>query len=65
MVAAVAAGLKGEADDVEERCEELVWKEQFLRSGGIEEWPDGTMGGRYGFIHALYQNVLYDRGRGD
>ncbi|MBI3303934.1 MAG: AAA family ATPase [Deltaproteobacteria bacterium] len=60
-VAAVAAGLKGEADEVEERCEELVRKEQFLRSGGIEEWPDGTMEGRYGFIHALYQNVLYDR----
>jgi len=25
------------------------------------EWPDGTVAAHYGFIHALYQEVLYDR----
>ncbi|MEE8292596.1 MAG: hypothetical protein V3R80_14065, partial [Candidatus Tectomicrobia bacterium] len=24
-------------------------------------WPDGTVAARYGFIHALYQEVLYNR----
>jgi adenylate cyclase len=27
----------------------------------MEEWPDGTLAGRYRFVHALYQNVLYQR----
>jgi len=25
------------------------------------EWPDGTVAARYGFLHALYQEVLYER----
>ena len=28
---------------------------------GLAEWPDGTVAGRYAFIHALYRNVLYAR----
>src|SRR4030095_4888354 len=28
---------------------------------GVAEWPDGTVAGRYAFIHALYQQVLYER----
>jgi predicted ATPase len=28
---------------------------------GVAEWPDGTVAGRYGFIHALYRDVLYAR----
>src|SRR5262249_5016383 len=34
---------------------------------GTAEWPDGTLSGRYGFIHALYRETLYARvpaGRG-
>ena len=27
----------------------------------MAEWPDGTVAGRYAFIHALYQHVLYAR----
>ena len=34
---------------------------QFLRATGVAEWPDGTVAGRYAFIHALYQQVLYAR----
>lgn len=57
--ATVAAGLA--AADVEERCETLTRRGQFLQSQGVEEWPDGTVAARYRFIHTLYQDVLYDR----
>ncbi|MBI3301935.1 MAG: AAA family ATPase [Deltaproteobacteria bacterium] len=59
--AAVAAGLEEGAAQVEERCEELVRREQFLQARGPEEWPDGTVAGRYRFLHALYQEVVYKR----
>ncbi len=53
-----------ETDDIgvqegERLCEGLVRRGQFLRSMGVAEWPDGTAAGRYSFIHALYQQVLY------
>jgi len=28
---------------------------------GTEEWPDRTVSARYGFLHALYQEVMYER----
>ncbi|HEV8718279.1 MAG TPA: AAA family ATPase [Candidatus Binatia bacterium] len=59
--AAVAAGLRQEVAQGEERCAELARGEQFLRACGVDEWPDGTVAGRYKFIHILYQNVLYQR----
>ena len=60
-VAAVAAGVKAGSNEVEERCEELVRRNQFLQARGAAEWPDGTVAARYGFIHALHQSVLYER----
>jgi tetratricopeptide (TPR) repeat protein len=59
--AAVAAGIEAEVVQVEERCEGLVRREQLLWSKGMEEWPDETVAARYGFLHALYQEVLYER----
>jgi predicted ATPase len=59
--AAVAAAVAEEVAQIEERCEKLARRGQFLRPLGIEEWPDGTVAARYKFIHALYQNVLYQR----
>jgi predicted ATPase len=59
--AAVAAGLGGEVGQVEERCARLARRGQFLRLAGTEEWPDGTVAARYGFIHVLYQKVVYER----
>jgi len=44
-------------------CEALARRGQFLRAVGVAEWPDGTVAGRYAFIHALYQQVLYERVR--
>ena len=59
--AAVAAGIEKPLEEAEERCEELVRRGQVLRARGWTEWPDGTVSGRYGFIHALHQEVLYER----
>jgi len=57
--AAVAAALEAELEAIEERLEALAGR--FLVALDVEEWPDGTVGGRYRFRHALHQNVLYAR----
>jgi DNA-binding winged helix-turn-helix (wHTH) protein/predicted ATPase len=59
--AAVAAGLEAPMEHVEGQCEALVRRSQFLQTQGVEEWPDGTIGGRYAFLHALYQQVVYEQ----
>jgi predicted ATPase/DNA-binding winged helix-turn-helix (wHTH) protein len=59
--AAVAAGVKMTTGDVEACCTGLVRRELFLRTNGVSEWPDGTVATRYHFLHALYQEVLYER----
>ncbi|MGE0338046.1 MAG: AAA family ATPase, partial [Gammaproteobacteria bacterium] len=60
--ASLAEGLgTGDLDAVERRCATLAARAQFLQSRGAGEWPDGTLAARFGFIHALYQNVLYHR----
>ncbi|MGH7961652.1 MAG: ATP-binding protein, partial [Candidatus Binatia bacterium] len=61
-VAAVAAGVQKGGEQVEEQCGELARRGHFLRARSeMETWPDGTVAGRYGFLHALYQNVLCER----
>ena len=59
--AAVAAALEQTVEGVEEWCADLATKGQFVRATGVEEWPDGTISGRYSFLHALYQQVIYER----
>jgi DNA-binding winged helix-turn-helix (wHTH) protein/tetratricopeptide (TPR) repeat protein len=59
--AAVAAGVEESLEPVEEGCEALARRGQFLRGSDVEAWPDGTLAGRYGFLHALYQQVVYNR----
>ena len=46
---------------VEERCENLAHRGQFIRARGTQTLANGTIVGRYGFLHALYQHVLYER----
>jgi predicted ATPase/DNA-binding winged helix-turn-helix (wHTH) protein len=58
---AVVAGLGEDRAAVETRCEGLALRRQFLQDRGVQELPDGEAVARYGFIHALYQNVLYER----
>jgi predicted ATPase len=59
--AAVAAGTEITVDEVEQQCAALARRGQFLRSDGQDEWPDGTIATRYSFLHALYQEVTYER----
>jgi predicted ATPase len=53
--------LEKDCEEIQERCEGLVQREQFLRSKGTEKLPDGAEATRYAFTHALYQDVLYRR----
>ena len=57
----VAAALGVPPEVVETRCDALVRNGQFVRSGGIISWPDGTVTATSVFQHALYAEVLYDR----
>ena len=59
--AAVAAGLAQEAEGVDDWCISLARRQQFLRAIEEQTWPDGTVAGGYRFVHALYQQVLYQR----
>ncbi len=59
--AAVAAALAWDVADIEEQCAALAGRQQFLRLAGIADWPDGTRAARYGFLHALYQQLWHER----
>jgi predicted ATPase len=62
FTAAVVAAAVGEKPlEVEERLGKLVRHKNFIQTKGTVEWPDGTVTERYRFIHALYQEVLYER----
>ncbi len=58
---AVAAALEEDLLRIEERCEDLARRHRFLEPAGVGELPNGMVTARYAFIHALYQNVLYER----
>jgi DNA-binding winged helix-turn-helix (wHTH) protein len=42
-------------------CGALARRGHILRLGGTQELPDGRIVQRYGFTHALYREVLYER----
>jgi len=58
---AVAAALGDNRTAVEERCDELARQRHFIKDCGVQVLPNGEAISRFGFIHALYQNVLYER----
>jgi DNA-binding winged helix-turn-helix (wHTH) protein/predicted ATPase len=58
---ALAAGLEEDRSVVEARCHNLARQRQFIQDSGVQVLPNGEAVHRYGFIHALYQNVLYER----
>jgi tetratricopeptide (TPR) repeat protein len=58
---AVAAAVQEKLAPVEEWCEGLSTRGQFLRVHETETMADGTLTSRYRFIHALYQQVVYER----
>jgi predicted ATPase len=57
----VAAAAEIGLDEVERACAGLAARASFLAPHGSETWPDGTVCGRYGFRHALHQEVVYER----
>ena len=59
--AAVAVAVNVKQEAVERCCDGLARRAQFLRDHGAVEWPDGTVAAQYGFIHALYHEVVYER----
>jgi DNA-binding winged helix-turn-helix (wHTH) protein/tetratricopeptide (TPR) repeat protein len=59
--AAIAVGLEQGLTEVEEKCEELDRRRLFLRTTGVCALPNGIVTARYGFIHTLYQEVVYQR----
>jgi DNA-binding winged helix-turn-helix (wHTH) protein/tetratricopeptide (TPR) repeat protein len=58
---AVSAALADEQSDIEARCEELNRRHQFIKECGAQVLPDGQAVGRFGFVHAVYRHVLYER----
>lgn len=59
--ATVAAGIEAQVEQVEEWCEVLAKRGQFLQAQEPSVLPDGTLCGSYKFLHTLYQAVLYER----
>lgn len=57
----VAAGLATTTDEVEASCERFARTGQWLRWVGVTELPDGTVSGRYSFLHAMYHEVMSGR----
>ncbi|HYD06838.1 MAG TPA: AAA family ATPase, partial [Reyranella sp.] len=59
--AAIAAALDVSVEAVEEVCDRLVQRRQFIVLRGSDDWPDGTVANRYAFVHAMYQQGLASR----
>jgi DNA-binding winged helix-turn-helix (wHTH) protein/tetratricopeptide (TPR) repeat protein len=56
---AVAAMLDVSAAAVEEACDTLANRQQFIRSAGIQKAADGSLSAYYEFGHSLYRQALY------
>lgn len=55
----LAASLKADELDLEERLDRLERVHRLITTRTEEELPDGSLAIRYRFAHALYQNYLY------
>jgi predicted ATPase/DNA-binding winged helix-turn-helix (wHTH) protein len=59
--AAAAGALSQEVVWIEACCTLLARQGQLLRLSGERAWPDGMVAACYSFIHALYQEVVYNQ----
>jgi DNA-binding winged helix-turn-helix (wHTH) protein/predicted ATPase len=57
----LAAALEEDRAALEALCDQLARQRQLIHDCGVQELPDGEAVSRYGFIHALYQSVLYGK----
>jgi DNA-binding winged helix-turn-helix (wHTH) protein/tetratricopeptide (TPR) repeat protein len=60
-VALIALVMGKNREELEKRCRHLAERQQFLTYAGTRTRPGGTTSARFGFLHALYQNIIYDR----
>lgn len=60
-VGAVAAALDIPIPEVEAQCEDLARQGQFLGTADVRAFPSGTVTAQYAFVHAVYQETMYDR----
>lgn len=60
-VQSVAAALGADVETVERSLEELARSRRFVLRAGFEEWPDGSVGSRWRFLHAMHHRALLDR----
>ncbi len=60
-ISAAVVALGEDRTSVEQRCDELARRRQFIQDCGVLVLPNGDEATRYGFVHALYRNVLYER----
>jgi DNA-binding winged helix-turn-helix (wHTH) protein/tetratricopeptide (TPR) repeat protein len=56
---AVATMLAKNPSEVEQQCDALAERQQFLKSSGMRELPAGISTPVYEFRHSLYREVLY------
>jgi predicted ATPase len=59
--AAVAASLDDDLGEVEIQCDELSSRHQFIKYSDTQLLPNGRTVSRFAFVHAVYQQVLYER----
>src|SRR5262249_16892247 len=58
---AIAASVDMTPDKIEDLCEGLAERQQFIKSTGIEELSNGSVSAYYEFRHSLYRQVIYRR----
>ena len=58
---AITSILEMETEHLEDLCEGLTERQQFIRSAGIHQLADGSSSAHYEFRHSLYREVLYRR----
>lgn len=58
--ASLAAALEEDVVHIEEICDRLATRVEFLERAGLADWPDGTRAARYRFRHAFYVDFWFD-----
>ena len=61
LSAALLGADGGDFRELEAHCAALAARGRFLRADGTTSWPDGTVAGRYAFVHAIFREVLSAR----
>jgi DNA-binding winged helix-turn-helix (wHTH) protein/tetratricopeptide (TPR) repeat protein len=58
---AIAELLEAAPASIEETCDRLAKRQQFIRSAGMHDAPNGVTCAHYEFRHSLYRQALYRR----